>query len=651
MLNLPKKLKNFNINEIIASIIIIFMLLYAVFAYCENFLEPKAYDLLIRLTSHKIASNNIVIVDIDDASISKIGRWPWDRTNFSNIFEYLEKYSNPKIIAFDARITSYGKPRDDKEFVKKIKQFKKLVIGVSFSRQSSYFEKNPELDEVLSKKFTVNVEDKRSKKQIEQGEYNNSSYSIKEILLNVSGVGSVLSTPDKDGIIREIEPIVYYKGHYYPSLALKIFSNIYNNPKFLITDNSLTCQSNNNINIPIINHEGIHSLIKWYRPLHYGDISSHKRYKAWEILKSFEQIKNGEKPMISPALFKDKIVIVGATASTIADIKSTPIRENYPGVDIQATSVDNILNNDFMQKPVFIVRFAILILILSISLAAVLLLSPLHSALFVMLLMLGYVEICLNIAYPNNYAFDVITPLVFAFCAITIGYGYKYFIEDSRKKQIEKIMAKYVSKDVMTDILKNIGEVKLGGKRAEITALFADIRDFTSISESVEPEEISSILNLYFSEMVPIVKKHHGMINKFMGDAMLAVFGAPIESKDHAKNAVLCAMEMLEKQRELQQRWKEEGKSNISIGIGISSGIAFVGNIGAEDRLEYTAIGDTVNIASRLESFNKLYNTKLLISAHTYEKVKDLVDVIKIHSVTVKGKTESLDIFEIIRLL
>ena len=620
------------------------MLFYAVFSYCENFLEPQAYDFFIRLTSEKKASDNIVIVDIDDASISKIGRWPWNRSYFADIFDYLQNFSHAKIIAFDARTTSYGKIQDDREFVKRIKGFDKLIIGVSFNHQKNYFENNDELNEILEKKFSVNVEDKRTKKE---GEYYSSSYALKDVLTNVSGVGSVLSQPDEDGVIRKIEPLIYYKGKYYPSLSLEIFSKIHDNSRFVINNDYLS--SNNGLKASIINDNGIFNLIKWYKSLGNGNICSHKSYKAWEILKSFEQIKKGKKPILSPELFKNKIVIVGATASTIMDIKSTSLGAHYPGVDIQATAIDNILNNDFIQKPNILIRFAILASILLVSFLAVLLLAPLQSAIFLMLLMGGYIELCLNIAYPNNYALDIVTPLVFSLCSLTIGYGYKYFLEDSRKKQIQKIMAKYVSKDVMTDILKNIDEVKLGGKRAEITALFADIRDFTQISESMEPEEVSSILNLYFSEMVPIVRKHNGMINKFMGDAMLVVFGAPIENKNHAKNAVLCAIEMLEKVKELQEKWQQEGKSNINIGIGISTGAAFVGNIGAEDRFEYTAIGDTVNTASRLEAFNKLYNTRLLISAYTYEKVKNLVDVIKIHSVTVKGKTESLDIFEVLR--
>jgi len=207
-----------------------------------------------------------------------------------------------------------------------------------------------------------------------------------------------------------------------------------------------------------------------------------------------------------------------------------------------------------------------------------------------------------------------------------------------------------MSQDVMKRIVQNIDNLGLGGKKAIVTVLFSDIRGFTTMSEQMSAQEVSEILNEYFTEMEPIISKYNGVINKFIGDAVMAIFGEPIQDKNHAQNAVKCAYEMLEKVQELQKKWAKEGKPKIEIGVGINTGEVFVGNIGSINRMEYTVIGDTVNLASRLESYNKIYKTRLLISPTTYEEVKGFVDVIKISEVQIRGKANKMDIYEILRV-
>ena len=211
-------------------------------------------------------------------------------------------------------------------------------------------------------------------------------------------------------------------------------------------------------------------------------------------------------------------------------------------------------------------------------------------------------------------------------------------------------MGRYISQDVMQNVVKNIDNIRLGGKKATVSVLFADIRGFTSMSEKMTAEEVSVILNEYFSAIEPIITKYNGVINKFIGDAVMAIFGDPIEDELHPMKAVLCANEMLKCVRKLRYKWMDENKPDIEIGIGINTGEVFVGNIGSEKRLEYTVIGDTVNIASRIESYNKVYKTKFLIGETTYEYVKNRVDVIKIGGVTIRGKKKKMDIYEILRV-
>ena len=171
------------------------------------------------------------------------------------------------------------------------------------------------------------------------------------------------------------------------------------------------------------------------------------------------------------------------------------------------------------------------------------------------------------------------------------------------------------------------------------------------MSENMSAEDVSVVLNEYFAEVEPIITKYNGVINKFIGDAVMAIFGEPIQDKNHAMNAVMCANEMIEKVDELQKKWLKEGKPKIEIGVGINTGEAFVGNIGSELRLEYTVIGDMVNLASRIESYNKVYKTRFLISSTTYEQVRDIADVIKISEVSIRGKAKRLNIYEVLRLV
>ncbi len=239
--------------------------------------------------------------------------------------------------------------------------------------------------------------------------------------------------------------------------------------------------------------------------------------------------------------------------------------------------------------------------------------------------------------------------------ATIFAYTNKFVIENRNKEKVKNAMGKYMSQDVMKRIVQNIDNLGLGGKKSTVTVLFSDIRGFTSMSENNSDIKniqrgYSEILNEYFSEMEPIITKYNGIINKFIGDAVMAIFGEPIQDKNHPENAVRCACEMLDKVKELQKKWTKEGKPKIEIGIGVNTGEVFVGNIGSVNRMEYTVIGDTVNLASRLESYNKVYKTKLLISSTTYEYVKGITDIIKISDVQIRGKANKMDIYEVLKI-
>lgn len=646
-----KIVKNLKSIIIIFSIFVFMLVAYII---STSFFEPKAYNFMVQnFTAHQSGSNEIAIIAIDDKSLARI-RWPWKRELYSKIFEYLHTYSVVQLIGFDAIIATpdIDNPQSDLNFYNSIKGINNLVVGF-VPLNAPYISKKDgqHYDKIFNKKFAVNVEDKRTKK------YPSTYQSLSKFPLpyfnSLHKVGSVITTPDFDGYIRSIDQLVEYKNNLYPSLSLRMYAALHP-ASAVIVKNGLVTMENTELKIPVFStYNGVFNNIHYYKPMPNSEYS-HKTYSAIDIMDSLDALKQGKKPLISPQVFENKIVFVGANAKAIAsgleDIKRTPISNNFPGVDIQATNLDNILHNEFLVQTNTFEDILSLIIILGITFLVIRYFSLFMSLGIIALMMISYIAFCI-ICFRFNLVISVITPLMLQVITMAMSYSYRFILEGQNKEKIKTAMGKYISNDVMQNVVKNIDTLKLGGKRSNVTVLFADIRGFTSMSEKMSAEEVSMILNEYFTQIEPIITRYNGVINKFIGDAVMAIFGEPIQDKNHAVNAVKCANDMLEKVHELQNKWLNEGKPKIEIGIGINTGDAFVGNIGSETRLEYTVIGDMVNLASRIESYNKVYKTHFLISSTTYEKVRNITDVIKISEVSIRGKAKKLNIYEVLRLI
>jgi adenylate cyclase len=244
----------------------------------------------------------------------------------------------------------------------------------------------------------------------------------------------------------------------------------------------------------------------------------------------------------------------------------------------------------------------------------------------------------MNILYPLFTTSTVYIALVVVY----------YRSEERSRKWITSLFGKYVSPMVIDNLIKNPESIKLGGEKRDITVFFSDIRGFTSISERLEPEELVHILNEYLTEMTSIIIKNQGLVDKYMGDAIMAFWGAPLEQTDHAEMACLSSLEMIDKLRELQSRWKKKGLPSFDIGIGLNSGEAIVGNMGSKSRFDYTAIGDNVNLASRMENLNKVYSTSIILTENTYKIIKDKFETRKLDIVKVKGREKPILIYELL---
>ncbi len=599
----------------------------------QYFVEPSVHDLFSRMNLSNTPSSQIINIAIDENSLSKVGRWPWNRNLYGNIFEYVK---DAKVIVFDSVITSSDNIQSDKKFFSRLKKMDNLILGTFFcnKEQNSTINMTP---------FAVDIQNGKQMRLIEYQYYANLP---EDLVKNAHAIGSVSTLPDNDGVIRKLSPIFRHNKTFYPSVGIKAAMKYKNINSLAYKNNTLIL---GDITIPL-DKTNSEVYLQWYKPSKQNvNFITHKTYSASDILDSYNKMKKGEKPPIPQEEFKDKIIIVGATAYALNDIKKTPIGVDYPGLEIQATFIDNIINNDFMKKTSLALNLIVLAVLVILTVQTAKQLPIIYSLLTLITIILGWFYIAKNIFFANGYIIDVITPLSFVLLAYSLTFVYKYFLAGRSRNNLKNVMSKYISKSVMKDVLKN-ETAELGGKRAYVSVLFADIRQFTSISEVYTPEEVSSLLNEYFSLIAPIIDKYNGTLNKFMGDAVMAIFGAPIEDENHAKNAVLCAEEILLEVKKLNYKWKISNKPEIRIGVAINTGYVFIGNIGSKDRMEFTVIGDSVNIASRIESLNRVYNTSFLISSSTYEKVKDIVNTIKIRDVSIKGRISSVTIHEVIEI-
>ena len=659
-------------NKIKFAFSSIIVLLFLIFVYfiTYTFVEPKAYDFMTKhvlterlpFDTHKqtYGSDDVVLVVVDTKSDQKY-RWPWRRDLYCKLFNYFLDYADEKVLVHDANIASLDKeyPEADKQFFSTLSKFNNLVEGFIPQIKNWDDEKFGEMyDNAFVQKFALNAENKM---QTQAYLYSSLLPFPKPYFDSLKNVGSVtiisgfingvnrFSIYFRDEIFRTYEYILNYKGIFCPSIAMQAFLLANDNPEIIVYDNW--------IKIPTLNRQIRQKTTQFqsFAPIKFYKQKSgysHNMYSAVDIMDSYDAILAGKKPLIKPEVFKDKIVIIGANVPTsvgLNDNKNTPILANHPGVDIQATVIDNIMHNDFLKVTPNSVNFLIIFLGMLFVYITIRIYDLFNSIALTFSLLFAYLIIAATCFY-FGIVINVITPIVMFIVTMIIAYIHKSIIENQSKEKVKSAMGKYMSQDVMKRIVMNIDNLGLGGKKATVTVLFSDIRGFTSLSETMSAEQVSEILNEYFTEMEPIVAKHNGIINKFIGDAVMAIFGEHIQDKNHALNAVKCGYEMLLKVKELQSKWASEGKPKIDIGIGINTGEVFVGNIGSVNRMEYTVIGDTVNLASRLESYNKIYKTNMLIGSTTYEETKNNIEVIKISDVEIRGKAHKMDIYEVLKV-
>lgn len=607
-------------------------------------LEAKTLDMRFAMNSPPPdAAATVVLVGIDDSSLNYFAKngisWPWPRDFYAHLIHYLTQ-AGARAILFDLlfyqpdldRGETQGKDTDQ-AFAGAIRENGKVVLGAQMSGEEFGF---PFDLTPYALNLNTAPDDSRSA-------FRSLIAPVAVLSQATRHLGIVNIRPDPDGVIRRAPLLYAARGHYLPQMAVSGFLAAghrlghYDAKEGVLEldDRRVPMDSSGNYSI------------YWYGRARTCDYLNCVTFGA--VIQSASAVLAGEKPGVAPDVFKDKIVIVGATAAGLMDLKTTPVAQIQPGMEIWATVMLNFLRGDFLK---FASEMLNALITLACAFCAFLLLTRLsgvagHLLVLVIPLLIGLQAVYLWRA--QRLAVSLAMPVSGFLLSYLLYTAIGYFIEGRSKRKISQAMSRYLHPDLVHIIAQDPEKVAMGGQEVEATVLFSDIYNFTTISETFAPQQLVAHLNTYFSDLSRIILDYGGMLDKYMGDGIMAIFGAPLPKADHALLACRAALAHKEFSSALSgshQSVSEQFHSRTR--LGIHSGKIVAGNIGSSRRMDYTAIGDTVNLAARLEGVNKIYNTKIIISEACRVLLADEFIFRELDYLRVKGKKEPTRIYELV---
>lgn len=669
-----------NAGSITVLMVIIILTLFFMGLSIFDTIELKTYDLRFQSRGVKKPSSKVVLAVIDEKSLDREGRWPWPRTKIAKLLDILSG-DGAKVIGFDI---GFWEPDENsnlkfiRDFEQEIKSLPidnepinpwiqerkreadndrilaeaikrsgaRIVLGHFFHMSKSVLDYELSKEEI-EKRLELIADSRYPLIQYEQPGIDLSDFlerltayapeSNLEILSRAApSSGFINMESDTDGIIRRSWLIVTCDGelyapmviqsvrHYLDNRPMTVKAAIYGIEGIRIGDTFIPTDQNGRM---MINYLGPEKTFHHY---------------------SITDILNRRFP---EGTFADKIVLVGGTAIGLGDMRNTPFSSTgeYAGVEVQANVVDNILTRSFLHKTTWSGIYDIFTIII-LALLMGIVLPRLHAVKGILFsIALFALHILISGWFFNQFGFlvNIVYPLltiVALYTSLTLFY---YITEERERKKIRGAFSYYVSSSVVNEMLKSPERLKLGGDKKDLSVLFSDIRGFTTISEGLAPEDLVHVLNEYLTVMTDIVFKYDGTLDKYIGDALMAVYGAPLDQPDHPSRACRSALDMIDALKDLNGKWAKEGKKPLNIGIGINTGLMMVGNMGSDQRFDYTVMGDAVNLCSRLEGANKAYRTNILISDSTYKRVRDEFECMELDSVRVKGRHLPIIIYQL----
>jgi adenylate cyclase len=624
-------------------------------------IEEYLYDVRLRWDMPNTVDDRIVIVDIDERSIAAEGHFPWQRDKMARLVEALFDYYRVRVVAFDM---VFAEPEESTalQLIEELRNRSDLDTGdipldelhTDWQTDRKFAESVTERNVILGFTFKEVVTEREPATTgllpfptIYAEQLEGISLPLYEAegyvgnfagLQEVVGYGGFFSYPRLDDIIRSTPLLQAYQGDLYETLSLAAARLYLGNPPIQFefgeggdyTGLNLENLLLGEYRIPV--DERTRAFIPFRGPL-----GSFPYISATDVLNREAGI----------AILRDKLVIVGTTSAGLLDLRSTPVSDAYAGVEIHANLASAVLDQRFMASPTYITGVELVVIVSNLLLMATVipLLSPVLIALTLTTLLL--VNTSVNVNLWNSHQLIVplsatlIAILTMAFLQIT----YNYFGESRRKQRLGRMFGQYIPAEVVEEIDASGQELSLEGESREMTVLFSDVRGFTTISENLEPAELTRFMNEFLTPITRVIHDKRGTIDKYIGDAVMAFWGAPLRDDRHAEHAVTAALEMIQAMQEVTRDFLQKGWPPIQIGIGVSSGPMSVGNMGSEFRMAYTVMGDVVNLGSRLEGQTKTYGVNIIISQETAVLLEGFA-LREIDLVRVKGKTVPVKIFE-----
>lgn len=612
-------------------------------------------------------NSDVVILEITQNTYNNIpDAWPWPRSLFAKVVKNLNE-AGAKAVGIDIVMSNPDKydPENDSLMYRTIRHFGNVVVAGKIEHQEGNISDAPG-DDGSSANYQV-----KSEYEDFESVYFGADSSI--------GIVQVIS--DNDGVVRRYLPFMYSSSteRLVPTFSYAVLNKYFSLPSFNLSgikENSFTLSG-----IEIPKFDNVSMLVNYYGPsrtfkyFDFINVLDDETFTTKDELdfevdinmwsdSTINEIDGKPIGLKYSGAFKDKIVLIGSTMPEDKDILPISFARGEQegdnliyGVEIHANAIQNILNKDFITKEpnwmqiLFIIGFTVGMFFLSslmkeIKFANGILVEAFNLAL-VAGLFIGLRELSFYLFSEHNFLFTLYSTLM----AVGLGYigstAYNFISERKQKGMIKGMFSQYVSGAVVDDLISDPGKLQLGGERRELTVFFSDIAGFSTFSENKEPEELVRFLNEYLSAMTQIVFDNKGTLDKYIGDAVMAFWGAPTPLDDHAYHGVKSALQMKAKILELREAWRKEGQPLIHARMGLNTGDMVVGNVGGMQRFDYTVMGDNVNLASRLEGANKEYGSTIMVAETTYELVKDRFHTRELDYLVVKGKTKPIKVYEI----
>ena len=611
-------------------------------------LENIVYDTKLRLTMPKTLDSRIIIVDIDEKSLAEVGRWPWHRQKLAALTQELLQNQGVSAIGFDLVFAEGDDMREaDTQFAQSFLQ-KNVVLGYYFTS-----DREARTSGVLPKPVIQQIN--LSGRKIRATVWDGFGSNIATLAEAAPLAGFFNAIADDDGVVRSTPLLASFKGDYYESMALAVYRAATGYPSVgpgslpnsvdsvggILSMDSIKLTKTDisdptKTQMQTIKVDDRAAVLVSYRGLGGAQGGSFQYISAADIL---------AKRLASEQL-RGKIILVGTSAPGLQDLRITPVGQTYPGVETHANVISSMLDGKSIYKPDYALGVEVALLILvGLALAFVLPALTATSALGFSVSML-LVPTALNLFLFSEYGmvFPLATLLLLSFMAYMLNMSYGYFVESRAKRELTQLFGSYVPPQLVDEMVRDPSNHTMKAINKDLTVMFCDLRGFTQLAENMEPIQLQHLLNEVFSRITQVIVGHRGTIDKYMGDCVMAFWGAPVSMPNHAELAVLAALDITQVLVQINAERRTKGLMEVKLGIGINSGMMCVGDMGSFMRRSYTVVGDAVNIASRIEGLTKHYAVDLLAGNST-KLGTPLFDWLLVDTVRLAGKTESLALF------